>query len=406
MASRSIPLARWQSLYWLALGAFAIGTEGFMIAGLLPDISKDVGVSIEAAGQLVTIFALSYALSSPILTTLTARLDRRILLIAAMGCFCAGNIVAATAQGYWNLVGARVLLAFAAGVFIPTANALASALFASEFRGRALAVVNGGTTIAIALGVPLGALVGDRFGWRITFYGVAAMSFAAAAGLLFGLPSGIGANTACVTIRQRMQVLRQRTIFGALIMTTLWSTGSYTVYTYLATEVRQVLLGSNTAVSVALFIWGACAAVGVWIGGRLNDAIGSRAVILPALFISAISLYALSGVTYLFPGSAALVPGLLTIAIWGAAAWAVHPSQMARLIGLAGAASAPVVLSLNASFLYFGFAAGAGLGSLVMSCGTPSDLGWVGGTCQVLAVWVALSTRPPEGAHALGSANA
>jgi len=172
------------ALYWLALGTLAIGTEGFMIAGLLPDISADLGVSIQAAGQLVTVFALTYAISSPVLTALTGNFDRRRLLAVAMGAFAAANVVAFEASGYWGLLGARMLLALAAGVFVPAANALASTLVPPRFRGRALAVVNGGTTIAIALGVPLGALVGDRFGWRTTFAGVAMIATLATAGLI------------------------------------------------------------------------------------------------------------------------------------------------------------------------------------------------------------------------------
>ncbi len=382
------------ALYWLALGTFAIGTEGFMIAGLLPDISSDLGVGIGAAGQLVTVFALTYAISSPILTAVSGDMDRRRLLALAMGAFALANVVAWASSTYWGLLGARVLLAFAAGIYVPAANALASTLVPPQFRGRALAVVNGGTTVAIALGVPLGALVGDRFGWRMTFAGVAVLAAAATLGLMFGLPRGIGAAPICVTIRQRLEVARRPTVRSALFMTTLWSTGSYTVYTYLATIVRHDLSGSGRAISCALFIWGCCAALGVWLGGRFNDAFGSREVIIPALFLSAVALFALSGVVAVVPDTRVLLPGMLAVAVWGASAWAVHPAQMARLIDLAGAPAAPIILSLNASFLYFGFAAGAALGSLVMTLGSSNDLGWVGGVAEVMAAWVIVS-RPP-----------
>jgi predicted MFS family arabinose efflux permease len=397
MSALTVRSGQRSALYWLALGTFAIGTEGFMIAGLLPDISADLGVSVQAAGQLVTIFALTYAVSSPILTAISGNVDRRRLLAMAMGAFAAANVVAFESAGYWGLVGARVLLALAAGLFVPAANALASTLVPTRFRGRALAVVNGGTTIAIALGVPLGALLGNRFGWRMTFAAVAMISVAATAGLIVGLPRGIGAAPNCITVRQRLAVARQPAVMVALLMTTLWATGSYTLYTYLATVIRHDLAGSNAAVSCALFIWGSCAAGGVWIGGRLNDAIGSTEVIFPALFTSAIALFALSGVIAIVPNSHALLPGMLAIGVWGAAAWAVHPAQMARLISLAGATAATIVLSLNASFLYFGFAAGAAIGAVVMALGTSADLGWVGGIAQVMAVWLIVSNRAASG---------
>ena len=162
------------ALYWLALGTFAIGSEGFMIAALLTMIASDLRVSVARAGLLVSIFALAYALSSPLLTALTGRVDRRRLLIVSMSSFALLNVVAAMSHSFLALAGARVLLACAAGIYTPNANALAGALVPAERRGRAIAIVNGGLTAAIALGVPLGALVGERFGWRMTFIGVGA----------------------------------------------------------------------------------------------------------------------------------------------------------------------------------------------------------------------------------------
>jgi len=173
-------------LYWLALGTFAIGTEGFMIAPLLPDLAHDLSVSLVSAGQLVTVFALTYALSSPILTALTGDIDRRRLLIASMLAFAAANFVAWSAHGYPALLAARILLAVAAGLYVPNANALASAIVEPSRRGTALSIVTGGTSVAVALGVPLGALVGDCFGWRVNFAAVGALALIATVGLLSG----------------------------------------------------------------------------------------------------------------------------------------------------------------------------------------------------------------------------
>ena len=132
-------------LYWLALGTFAIGTEGFMIAPLLPDLARDLSVSLASAGQLVTVFALTYALSSPVLTALTGDIDRRRLLIASMLAFAAANFVALSAHSYSGLLAARILLAVAAGLYVPNANALASALVEASHRGTALSIVTGGS---------------------------------------------------------------------------------------------------------------------------------------------------------------------------------------------------------------------------------------------------------------------
>src|ERR1700742_3095530 len=143
--SAMAPAARRPSaLYWLALGTFAIGTEGFMIGALLPTIAGDLRVSIAQTGLLVSIFALAYATSSPILTALAGRVDRRRLLVASMSIFALLNVAAAMADSYLGLAAARVLLAFAAGLYTPNANALAGALVPADQRGRAIATVNGG----------------------------------------------------------------------------------------------------------------------------------------------------------------------------------------------------------------------------------------------------------------------
>ena len=138
-------------LYWLALGTFATGTEGFMIAPLLPDLARDFSVSLVAAGQLVTVFSLTYALSSPVLTALTGDIDRRRLLIASMLLFAAANFVACAAHTYTALMGARLLLAIAAGLYVPNANALAGALVEPSRRGTALSIVTGGDFLDQAL---------------------------------------------------------------------------------------------------------------------------------------------------------------------------------------------------------------------------------------------------------------
>src|SRR4029077_15416182 len=131
-------------LYWLALGTFAIGTEGFMIAPLLPDLASDLSVSLVTAGQLVTVFALTYALSSPFLTALTGDIDRRRLLIGSMLAFAAANFVAWSAHSYSALLVARILLAVAAGLYVPNATALAGALVEPSRGGAGLLVVPGG----------------------------------------------------------------------------------------------------------------------------------------------------------------------------------------------------------------------------------------------------------------------
>ena len=157
-------------IYWMALGTFAIGTESFMIVPLLPKIATNLSVSVSEAGQLVTAFTLALALSSPVLTALTGNFNRRKLLFLSMVVFALGNIAAWASTNYSQVMSARILLALAAGLYSPNASALAGTLVPPEKRGRALSVVNGGMTMAIVLGLPMGAMIGDRLGWRTTFW--------------------------------------------------------------------------------------------------------------------------------------------------------------------------------------------------------------------------------------------
>jgi predicted MFS family arabinose efflux permease len=377
--------------YWMALGTFAIGTEGFMIAPLLPDLAQDLSVSLVAAGQLVTVFTLSYAFSSPILTALTGGVSRRDLLVISMAGFASANIVAAVATNYWMLMAARVLLALAAGLYVPNANALAGAVVAPEKRGTALSIITGGTSIAVALGVPISALIGHGFGWRLTFVVVGTLSVLATAALLFGLDRDVGAGLQVTSLRERVAVMGQKPVLLTLLVTLLWATGAYTVYTYLA-----VFLASETGidgahVGLVLFLWGASAAIGVTTGGRLNDRLGSKTVIVSALALLGASFMTMSLSAYLLAPAVARVPVLLAIVVWGLAAWSYFPAQQARLIEVAGVKLASVVLSLNASFMFAGFALGATLGSVTIAHSLPAALGFVGASSIVAGLILVLA---------------
>lgn len=361
------------AIYALALGTFAVGTEGFMIAALLPTIAGSVSVGLQAAGQLVTVFAIVYALSSPVLTALTANLSRRNLLMLSLGAFAFANLVAAAARGYWSLMAARVLLALAAGLYVPSANALAGALAAPHHRGRALGIVNGGITVAIALGVPLGSFIGARFGWRSTFVGVAILSAVVLAVLSVRLPREIGA-AAPAGLKDRLAVIGAPAALPSLLTTTLWAVAASTVYTYVSPYLSSVAQLTPNQISLSLVVYGASALAGVTLGGVGVDRLGSRRVQTVALPVMAVAFMTLTAVG-LDPGHHATLAVILAIMAWGVSAWAFFPAQQNRLIAVAGLANTPVILSLNASFMYLGFAAGAVLGAAVISL---AGVAWIG----------------------------
>ncbi|WP_338665547.1 MFS transporter [Pararoseomonas sp. SCSIO 73927] len=177
-----------RTILWLTLGAFAVGTGTFSIAGLLPVIAADLGVSVPAAGYLSMAFALAYAVASPVLAAATASMERRRTLVLVMGAYALASAACAVVPGYAGLMGLRVLAALAAALFTPMAGACAVALVEPHHRGRAMALVIGGMTLSTVLGAPLGTLIGEYLGWRATFLVVAALGLVSALGALAFLP--------------------------------------------------------------------------------------------------------------------------------------------------------------------------------------------------------------------------
>lgn len=176
----------------LDLGAFAVGTDVFVIAGLLPAISGSLHVSVGAAGQLVSVFALAYALLSPVLAALTCRWSGRTVLLTALAVFAAGNLMTAVAPGYVLVPAARVIAAAGAAMFTPNAGATAAALAGPEHRGQAIAIVTVGLTTSLALGSPLGTAIGDAPGWRAAMWLVSALALLVAPVIALRLPDVTG----------------------------------------------------------------------------------------------------------------------------------------------------------------------------------------------------------------------
>jgi predicted MFS family arabinose efflux permease len=384
------PLPRWP-LLMLATGTFAIGTEGFMIAPLLPAMAGSLHRTPVEMGLLVTGFTLAYGLGSPVLTAASARLERRRLLLASMAVFLLGNLICTLADSFAVLLLARLLMGAAAGLYMPNAVAVASSLASPARRGRALALVAGGQSLAIALGVPLMVLLGARAGWRASFAGVAALSVLALLSLGHRLAPQPPARTA-PGWAERLAPLRRGPVVLALAVTVLWAAGAYTMLTYLAVYLEATLGVHGAAVGAFMATWGVAAAAGVFLGGAANDRLGAPRVLRTAL----------AGLGLAFLGLALLGAGmgiaptlrlpavLLSLAAWGLTVWGFFPAQQARLIALVAGEAAPLVLSLNASAMYLGFAAGSALGGAVLSRGSTAGVALAAALCEALALAVAL----------------
>lgn len=356
-----------------------------MIAPLLPRMAADFGMSVPLVAALVVAFTLTLALTSPIMTVLTSRLNRRDTLVAAMTAFTLANLLAAFSTDFYTLLGARMLMAVAAGLYVPNANALAGAVAGPQRRGRALAIVSGGMTIAIALGLPLGAAVGHAFGWRATFLAVAVMGAVATIGVLAGVSRQAGMQSPVAGLAERIGVIGQPRIRQLLLVTLLWAIGAYAVYPYIAPYLIKVLAYGEGGIGATVSLWGACAAVGVMTGGALNDRFGSTRVVRMSLLLLALSFWTLALATWL-PADIAWLPVLAAVAVWGFTVWAFFPAQMARLIAAGAPQQAPVALSLNTSTMYLGFSAGSAVGAGILDMGAIGVIGIFAGAAALLAL--------------------
>ncbi len=370
----------------MALGTFAIGTEGFMIVPLLPKMAEDLQLSVATLGTLVTVFTLTLAFSSPILTTLFGGVNRRRLLISTMVFFALANLVAWQSSGYWGIFAARVLLAIAAGLYTPNANALISALIAPEKRGKALAIVNGGMTIAIALGLPIGSLLGNALGWRVTFLGVGILALVAVVGLIVGLDRSAGAGIAVPSLSARLAVAKRVPVLVGLAITLFWAIGAYTVWTYIAPYLQSVANFGPDGISFIVCLWGVSAAIGIFSGGALSDKLGARVVMGGSLVLLTGAFLLLSFTAFFLSPAQAAIPIVISVAVWGVTVFGFFPAQMSHLIQAGGQASAPIVLSLNTSSMYGGFALGSAIGSIVVSQGQVADLGLAAALAEVLGL--------------------
>ncbi|MBV9231039.1 MAG: MFS transporter [Chloroflexi bacterium] len=362
-------------ILFLAIATFAVGTDAYVIAGILPEIAHDLHVQVDQAGQMVTLFAMAYALGAPILAVLTARVARRWLLIIVLIGLCLANILSALATTFGWMLLTRVVAAACAALCSPTALAIAAMLAPPEQRGKALASVNFGLTIATVLGVPLGTLIGSHFGWMWTFGLVALLAGGAALALVFSLPAIPTPPVA--SLRARISPLGQGSVLLGLCLTFLWALAGFTVYTYITPLLREnVHLGD---VSGLLLIYGVASMVGNWVGGYAVDRWGAFRSILVSLVLLALIFLTLPFTTHIFFGAA------IVLVVWGIAAWSLYPAQQHRLLALAPGHSS-VILALNGSVLYLGIAAGAGIGGLVLAYTSVSMLGVVAGVAEALAL--------------------
>lgn len=367
-------------LITLALGTFAIGTDSFVVAGILPEVSQSLDVSIEAAGQMITVYALAYALMTPVMATLTAHWPRRRVLGSGLVVFTLGNVLTAIAPSFDLVLFARVLAGVGGAMFTPAASATAAALVPPESRGRALAVVMAGLSGATALGAPIGTLVGSVGDWRATMWLVVVLGVLAGLGIAIALPQLAGSTR--LPLRDRLAPLGDPRVAMTLITTLLVLGGLYTVYSYVSVVFDRATGGDGSVLAALIAIWGISATVGNLVAGSLTDRLGSRVVINLAIVVVGVdfALMPLSSTTFL--GS------VVALVVWGLCGWGMLVPQQHRLISIAPTL-APILLALNAATIYVAVSVSGLLGAVTLQMAEPYNLGLVGAVLIFLGLGAA-----------------
>ncbi|KAA2264929.1 MFS transporter [Solihabitans fulvus] len=329
----------------MALGTFAVGTSGYIVAGVLPAVSSELRVSPSTAGQLITAFAIAYAIGSPLLAAATGRWERRTLLIAALLVTGLGNAFAAFAPNYPTLLVARVVTAIGAAIYTPAATAVAAQLSDPHRRARAISIVFGGLTFALIIGVPLGSLFGPIIGYRGVFGLVAVMSVAAAVAVWLAVPRI--AAPPVVGLRARFAAVGDRRVVAVLAISLMGCLAAFTVYTFISPLLSQSAGVHGNTLSLLLFGYGVGGAIGNLAGGRLTDRFGSRRPLIVVFALLTLVLATMPLTTGTVPGAA------IALFLWGLFTWSVNPPIQNRLVALSPQNSG-LLLSLNASAIYLG----------------------------------------------------
>ncbi|MER7369153.1 Cmx/CmrA family chloramphenicol efflux MFS transporter [Nonomuraea wenchangensis] len=353
-----MPLA----LYVLALAVFAQGTSEFMLSGLVPDLARDLGVSVSAAGALTSAFAAGMIVGAPLMAVAGMRWPRRRALTAFLVVFVLVHVVGAVTADFGVLLVTRVLAAVANAGFLAVGLAAAVAMVPQDAKGRATSVLLGGVTLACVAGVPGGAVLGQMFGWRAAFWAVALACLPALYAVLRGIPEEKGAEGASARgVRGEVRVLGDARVVVVLVLAALVNAATFCVFTYLAPLVTEVAGLAAGWVPAVLALFGLGSFAGVSVAGRLSDT-------RPVALLAGGGIALLAGWALLAATAGSPAAAVLLAFVQGALAFAVGSALIAR--ALYAASGAP---SLGGSFataaLNVGAAVGPALGGLALAAG-------------------------------------
>ncbi|MBL5768704.1 MFS transporter [Heyndrickxia sporothermodurans] len=364
-------------IYVLAIVSFLVGTSEYIISGILDTIADSLGITLAAAGQLITIFSLVYAIFTPIFMGITSSIDRRKLMVFSLGLFVIGNILAFILPGFGLFVVARVIMALGAGMVVVTALAIAAKIAPEGKQGSSIATVVMGFTASLIIGVPLGRIISSAFGWKAVFGGIALLGILAIIIIRASIPPINGDKS--VPLFKQLALLKKRKVTIGLAITFFWLGGYSIAYTYLSPYLLNVSGIEEKLLSGVLLIFGVASLIGSKFGGYSTDRWGVQKTLLGGMSLHIIMLVLLSLVTNSY------ISVLIILILWSFAAWSSGPTQQYNLATIEPE-STGILLGLNQSVMQLGMAAGAGIGGIFVEKVSLSSVTWIGALGVTIAI--------------------
>ncbi|HWI48271.1 MAG TPA: MFS transporter [Rummeliibacillus sp.] len=370
-----------KALFALAVTAFAIGTTEFISVGLLPMIAADLKTSVQITGLTVSVYAIGVMIGAPVLTPLFAHFPRKKLLLGVMLTFIIGNSIAAISSSIGLLLIARLISAFAHGVFMSIGSTIAANLVSSNRRAGAIAIMFTGLTVATITGVPFGTFIGQQLGWRMAFIFIVLIGVLAFIANMILVPSSTEQGTR-TNFREQLKLFKNGRLILIYIITALGYGGTFVVFTYLSPLLQELTGFSSRTVTLTILLYGVTVAIGNTVGGKLANNNPIQALFY-MFVVQAIVLFTLY---FTVPFK---VAGLITILLMGLLAFMNVPGLQTYVVTLAERYmpnAVEMASALNIAAFNGGIAIGSYIGGIVLKSMGLIHTTWVAGIMVMGAV--------------------